>query len=545
MRSSTDSSSDTLSQAMLMTWRRREGDRLTRRGYVAAGGIENAVRTAAEEVYHALPPAQQELVPTLFQCLTQITPDGGHVRRAVRVNDAESRAVLERFAAMRLIVLGRDSAEISHDVLLTAWPRLRGWLNGDEAERLLIAELHQEAESWKRNGRRRDSLYSRRRIRSVRKTVARWKAGDRDRYPPLEPVAEAFLTASAQKVRRKGLAWLAATVALVTIAGVTWMSTSNERALAEARSLSATVMNRSHAVRQSDPFMSGLLAAAAWQIWHSGEARQGMLDFLATTAQTVMPVSTAGGISPDGDVIVTIGTGDTIEVWDVKSRRRVGTLPDSHTGSIFGTLFSPDGKILASVGQDHTVRLWDVASRKPVNAPIMPVPDVSDPNGRVDTVGFSPDGEVIAVATLDERIRFYDVVTGKPAGSPMRRPPDTSQMAFGPDGRTIFTVQDETMRVWDRVTGQRLSDLPVKVDFLGLHGGILLTYHDGEVRLWQASSLRSMGDPIRTGKIEKFAVNPNGSTLATAVDRSVQYWDVKPAAVRGRQSPATPTTSSR
>ena len=37
-------------------------------------------------------------------------------------------AVIEKFAARRLLVLDTDTVQIAHDLLLTAWPRLNGWL---------------------------------------------------------------------------------------------------------------------------------------------------------------------------------------------------------------------------------------------------------------------------------------------------------------------------------------------------------------------------------------------------------------------------------
>lgn len=254
-----------LSQAMLMTWQQREGNRLTRHGYIATGGIEKAVRSAAEEVYRSLPSHQQDLVPRLFQRLTALTSNG-HARRAIRMDDAQSRAVLEKFAEMRLVVLRRDEAEISHDVLLRAWPRLREWLKGDEQGRLLVTELNEDAQRWKRDARDRGLLYGYRRLKRVKKILDRWNADDLERYPRLEPDSEAFLTASYRKVRRAGITGLAVAVAVPVIAGAAWVRLNDARAASEAHSLAETVINRSHAVRQSDPLVSGLLAAASWEI---------------------------------------------------------------------------------------------------------------------------------------------------------------------------------------------------------------------------------------------------------------------------------------
>ena len=38
--------------------------------------------------------------------------------------------MLARFVAERLITVDADAAQITHDALLTAWPRLRSWIEG-------------------------------------------------------------------------------------------------------------------------------------------------------------------------------------------------------------------------------------------------------------------------------------------------------------------------------------------------------------------------------------------------------------------------------
>ena len=70
-------------------------------------------------------------------------------------------AVLEAFAAERLLTLAADTVEISHEVLLTAWPLLRDtWLAETHADRIVRTRLHNVAAEWARDSRDPSYLYS-------------------------------------------------------------------------------------------------------------------------------------------------------------------------------------------------------------------------------------------------------------------------------------------------------------------------------------------------------------------------------------------------
>jgi hypothetical protein len=131
-----------LSQAMALTWEHREGDRLTSRGYAQAGGVSHAVQTGADRAYDALPAGQQAIARDVLRNMTVTSRDGGLARPVTRHDlytglpdaaRADIDAVLDAFAAERLAVLDEDRAQLAHDVLLRAWPRLHDWLEEDQA----------------------------------------------------------------------------------------------------------------------------------------------------------------------------------------------------------------------------------------------------------------------------------------------------------------------------------------------------------------------------------------------------------------------------
>ncbi|MET8546984.1 hypothetical protein ABZW03_41265, partial [Kitasatospora sp. NPDC004799] len=158
-----------VSTALLETWRRRSGNALTLAGFQATGGFEGALARTAESLYNGLEPCDQARAQAVFLRLggellaageeaaggatalgEGLAPGGGSVpaldlvpggdegtRRPVRRAEFDEPGVpevMERLVRARLVVVDRDTVELSHHGLPQAWPRLRGWLaEGREA----------------------------------------------------------------------------------------------------------------------------------------------------------------------------------------------------------------------------------------------------------------------------------------------------------------------------------------------------------------------------------------------------------------------------
>src|SRR5262249_36190504 len=128
-----------LSHALDQAWRCRTGEAVSLADYERTGGIEGAVAASAQRAYDALTPAQHATARQVFLRLTATSSEGiDSADRAMRAdltagkNAAEAHdveAVLEAFAAERLLTLAAGTVELSHEALLTAWPLLRDtWL---------------------------------------------------------------------------------------------------------------------------------------------------------------------------------------------------------------------------------------------------------------------------------------------------------------------------------------------------------------------------------------------------------------------------------
>jgi Novel STAND NTPase 1 len=146
-----------MSQAMAATWKLREGNELTLRAYRRAGGIADAVNRSAQDAYDSLTSSQQDAARVVFTRLTAITQDGQLARRQcsrVELYSSEEGikgdidAVIGIFSAQRLLVLGEDSIEISHDVLLNAWTKLSEWISEDRKRLIARDEVRDVANRW-------------------------------------------------------------------------------------------------------------------------------------------------------------------------------------------------------------------------------------------------------------------------------------------------------------------------------------------------------------------------------------------------------------
>ncbi|MGI5423576.1 helix-turn-helix domain-containing protein [Streptomyces sp. CA-179760] len=153
-----------LSHALLETWRRRRGKTMTLAGYEAAGRLDGAIARTAEEVYGRFTEDQATAARRVL--LRLIAPGDGTPDTRRPVDRAElpgtgrddMARVVDALAGARLLTLDGDTVEMAHEALITAWPRLRGWIE-DDRERLRVhRDLTEAAHAWEELGREEGAL---------------------------------------------------------------------------------------------------------------------------------------------------------------------------------------------------------------------------------------------------------------------------------------------------------------------------------------------------------------------------------------------------
>jgi WD40 repeat protein len=547
-----------LSQAMMATWQHCDGHQLTRRGYQDASnqaGIARAIEVAAETTYRGLSDGQQAITREVFRRATTMDPDRRLVRRAATRPELRSGrpkrewpdvdAVLEAFARSHLLVLDSDRADIAHDVLLQAWPRLRGWLEEDETSMILYGQLAEDTARWHASGVDRALLYRGVQLAATRQAARVWEA-DPGRYPALSTGEARFLRASGRAMargrrRRRALAGLLAVLVIAALAGA-GIAVKNARTNAAQQSTANTAQRlaaQSTALDASDPVTAALLAGAAWRLAPTAQARYSLLQSLAQPIRGVLTASsgvvTALAYRPDGTTLAAGYSSGAIRLWDVASHRTISAA--TWSAAPLALAFTGGGKLL-EVANAHAVGTWNLANQARITAR----PFASPAQG--NAVAFSPDGRMVATGSADGNVRLWDAATQQEVGPPMSSDANpVAAVAFSPDGTLMAAGSaDGNVQLWDTATEQEAGPARVagaaEVDTLAFSpDGKLLAAggQDGAARLWDVTSDNQIGATMATGDpVSALAFGTGGTTLATAEsDGATEVWDVATRAQTG------------
>jgi WD40 repeat protein len=540
-----------LSQAMVLLWEQREGDRLTMASYRSAGldgGVARAVEVSAEAAYDGLADGEKAIARDVLRQMTALSDDRRPIRRRVTLGDLRAGhpkgewpavdAVLEAFAGRRLLVLGDGHAEIAHDVVLQAWPRLRGWLESDQGSVILRDRLAEDTARWREKGKDSSYLYREAQLAAARQAVRVWET-DPGRYPALSAREADFLRASGRaanrgKRRRQLLAGLAVVLVIAVVAGavIAVRSARTTASRQQATDVSGRLATQSTALDAQDPVTAALLAGAAWRLAPTAQARYSLLESLAQPVRGVLTaqsgVVTALAYARRGGTLAAGYSDDTIRLWDVSSHRLISTT--TWSAAALALAFTDGGKTL-EVADPDAVGRWDLAD----GAKIATRPLTGQVAG--GAVAFSPDGATIATGGGDGNVRLWNAATLEEIGAPMSsdlQPVDA--VTFNSDGTTVAAASsDGNVQLWDAGTQQEIGtamlagSTAVKALAFSPDGNVLATGgEDGTARLWDTASEQEIGAGMPTGDpVEALAFSVGGATLATAeTDGSTDLWDV-------------------
>jgi WD40 repeat protein len=528
--------------------RDRHFHRLPRKAYLALGGVGGALGRHAEDTLDAMSAEQQRLVRVAFRHL--ITAEG--TRAVVREDDlvaalagaaSDPRVaawVLERLIEARLVVVsegdrGEHRVEITHEALLSAWPRLVTWRREDADGVRFRDHLRAAAKQWEERGRpagllwRGDALVE----------YQLW----RPRFPDaLAAVEDEFARASeaaaarSRRVRRAIVGGLLVTMAVVSL--VLWRL--NARAVAAAddaheRMLASLIEQGRQAALRGENDEALVYLAEAYQRGADTVALRFLLGRAARATgayEVAIPIdrpliaTKTSGLSPDGTRLVG-ATADELRVWDLSTgrivARRATPVPIRELAVDPGA-----ARVLAwpAVAGGSGAALWSPAddTLRVVGA------ELAGPFG-----GFTPDGAEVWLASASGAVGAWDAATGGDRAA-LHVPAKPIQVAFAPGGRRIASVSiDRVLRVWDAAR----PDPPLSATSLAeVTGGLAFTPSGDRLLSWAMTGdcAATLWDPVAgapavvmTGHrqaITATAISTDGTRIATGSrDRTVKIWD--------------------
>ena len=241
-------------------------------------------------------------------------------------------------------------------------------------------------------------------------------------------------------------------------------------------------------------------------------------------------------ISPDGRRAATGGRDGSLRLFDTGSSEAIGDAME-HPGGVRCLAFSPDGGRLVSGGREGGARIWTIADRTVVTI---------EHAGPIVDVAFAPDANTVLVAG-GASARLYDPVTGaRVTEGPRQNEEGLLSAALSPDGLRIATGgMDGVARVWNARTGEpvtpplvhsggpKVVSLSQRVNHVAFSPDskrLATSSHDGATHLWDAATGAAVAPALADG--DAFAAfSPDGRWVATAgASGAIRVWDARSGA---------------
>ncbi|WP_173095232.1 WD40 repeat domain-containing protein [Actinomadura verrucosospora] len=550
-----------LAHALRASWRQRHGAVLTVEGYEATGGIQRAIATTADDVMAGLDDAGRDAARTVFLRLVRIGDGADDTRRRLpraalvdaAADPSAAAAVVDAFTAARLLTRDRDTVEITHDALLRSWPRLRRWIDGDRAGRLVRQDLEEAADGWERRDRDTALLYRGSRLDAAREWAAKAAPGD------VGPVARAFLAASVRSRRRAarlrtGITAVLAVLVLVAVTTAVVALKQRDAADEQQRvAIARQLVAKADTALDTDPRTALRLDLAAHRLHPDAETYASLQQAITTTpyAGQLTGVSTdvtSVAYSPDGRYLAAGFASGAVMLWDMRdpSRpRRVGAPFIGFDSSVM-LAFAAGGRRLVTASPTGASAIWDLTD--PARPRQVGAPRKGDQSSS-GSAWLSADGTVLATSSKkNPRLQLWDLTDPariRPLGPALdAHPEQVLAVAFSAGGTMMATSggrRGSEVKLWDvrrREAPRPLGRLTPEPD--DVVGSLSFSADGKELAVGgglRGTALWNVGDPARARparglvQVASFAsgatFSPRGTTLAAIGNRDtgLQLWD--------------------
>jgi WD40 repeat protein/energy-coupling factor transporter ATP-binding protein EcfA2 len=591
-------------------WERGKQERkLTRAAYrIELKGLEGVIGRVADDALGAgeLGDTQWQALRHAFRQLVRINEEKQRVRQRAYWRDLpdESRPLLERLVDARLLTSGMSgtpdmkqpheadaaaaaTVEVAHEALFYAWGLLNRWLAEDEEFLFWRRRLHLALESWEESGRDQGSLLSGRNLEEAK----RWLVD----YPSdLTSEERGFITLSADRATRRRRVRVTVAAVTFSVIGVlvsvlfrAWEDAQEAEQLQLAEKAENHLQSAVHGRdSQDDPLTAGFYFLRAAEILQQQTERADNARFAA--AQLIGDIALSEildpgaevqdlDIHPSAPVILTLHPGARIDLWDIRSARKIGeVLPTKAADELLGARFLKDGRVafwsrdgtlaigagvpVAGYVKDHRVPdangidfdrsgnravtwdaggayVWSVADGRLLHTlshQDLGVGANQEVGTRLARVWISDDGSRLISRIGSGRSFLWDVEGGRLIAD---FPPGGSfQPRFSPDSRHLLYASEGNISLIDAASGETLRKTGFPSEWGVLEGALflsdgaelLLWTSSGSVEIWDASALERIGDAlIQPGgeSIHTPVISGDGQRILVRQSRQLRLWD--------------------
>lgn len=565
-----------LSQTMRTLWEQRAApDRITLADYHRAGGLATSIETAAEATYAKLSPEAQEACwPVLREMIRLDTPVPGRRTIAMdRFDSPASREVISTLRDAHLLMSDADGVTISHDLLMTTWPRLAAWLESTrewDAARRMLARY---SALWDDSGRPDDLLTAGSALGlleteelgaadALSRTERDFLEASRDAQTARLRASEAEnarLRTSTRRFRTVALVASAFAVVAVTL-GVVASSTAIHLSEARANALGGDLASRAQVVAATMPGEAAQLAIAAHAVHDNAATRSTLLSLTAAPQpRRLLSPAGPGTLAAADDLLVEGGSEHTIRLLDPATgevRDNIET-PASHTYAL-DLAETDDRMLLAASGEDDSGRpaqacVWDITDA-PATLGCLTVPSKSDSAALLsDGTGAlfgGADGTVQRLAVTETGTTTLTAIPG-PAAAPDAEPAAVVGLASAGDV-VVAVTSDGTLAALSDPLGEATWSQPFP-----LPNALSVTLSDDGSRFAVTTSQNFTvelgriedGTPVREASAYGFEswVNdavllPDGGVAAVGSDQTLRFFAADGILTRTQVLPSLSTS---
>jgi len=522
---------------------------LTISTYRQLGGVRGALQQRVDQVYSALPEAEQLAAQRIFLKLVGI---GGNAEAGIEWQPVRRRAyrmefstgleqkVLTQLINENLLISNRpaqsqaSTVEIVHETLLSSWAMLRDLIQNNRKAIADSNRIQEQWQQWQQTKSEDDLLRGSLLVRALelkedetfQQVLYGFGAGE-----------EQFIRRSMEwhnRERRRtivGLTIVAALIAAAAIfAGFQWRQSERQFILSMSK--------RSESLSDSEQGFNALIASlrsgrelqrVRWMQLKPDVERQ-VLTALQNAVYGVRESNTLEGhkgavnsvsFSRNGQTLASSGADGTVKLWDSHGKL-LKALKAHNDAIVYNISFSRDGQTLVSANADGTIQLWSLDGTL--------LKTISGHTGAVYRVNFSPDGQTLASASADGTIKLW-----KLDGTLIRILRGHTDTVYGvnfsPDGQTLASASaDGTIKLW-KLDGTLIrilrghTDTVYGVNFSPDGQTLASASADGTIKLWKLDGSLTQTVKVSNKAVLRVGFSPNGQELiTTSDDGNIKFW---------------------